>query len=262
MHITALYLVFTFYFLLSPVVYAVPADANIINRIRDLKASKQDQLSNAIENTRRELMLSSRARVLTKHELEKYERDRLEKYRNPGTGDSQKNKNPRKKDVLVFHYKKEKQDKLDELQSSLKTMRSRLDRIDANDLNSIVDSFRAPFHVGQFGRVGSASVDVRGPVSGKYWHSLEIQQRMYIIGIINDHESIVGYVFGYGEGRGTPDLTKTFWLKGVSTAGLVDRSSINPPPFLMITGTKDYETVLGAKQTVFVMEPLELPSNF
>jgi hypothetical protein len=37
----------------------------------------------------------------------------------------------------------------------------------------------------------------------------------------------------------------SLWLKGVSTAGLVDGGSIKYPPVVQITGTKQYTTVIG-----------------
>jgi hypothetical protein len=246
---------------------ATTADTNIIQQIRDLKASKLSQLSQSIDNTKRELALSRRARVLTKHELEQNPRPHEihAEYRHGQWVEMEyknkqwveKDKNPRKKDVLVFHYKQEKQDKLDELQSSLKTMQSRLDRLDANDMNVIIDEFQGPFHVGTIGRIDTIPYDTGSRI-------LRLQQEVRIIGIINDHKSIVDITYRSEAVPGSPphDYKKTFWLKGVSTVGLVDRSSIATPPFLIITGTRDYETVLGAKQTVFVMEPLEIPPNW
>ena len=223
---------------------SVIADANIISQIRSWKASKSEQLSQSIEDTKRELMLTRRARVLTQHE-----RDKL----NSGYRRSDReNKNPRKKDVLVFSGKEAKQEAIDKLQSSIEKMQYQFDRIEANDLNCIVDPFKS-FGVGRIGRVGTSIMG--------------IEQEMRIIGIINDHESIVEYTVNYqlisvgGPVKYPESVTKTIWLRGVSTVGKVDRSSITPPPLLIITGTKDYETVLGAKQTVFVMEPLDIPPD-
>jgi hypothetical protein len=243
---------------------AVIADANIISQIRDLKASKIDRLSDDINNTQRQLRLTSRAHVLTKYERDQhpYKNSSHLENRHGQWVEVNPNKNPRKKPVVTFYSEDEKKAKIEELRSRLKLQKSNLDGIEANDLNDIIDSFRAPFSVNQFGRVGSAVVGIRAPVSGGYWGSMEIQQRMYVIGIINDHEVIVGYVFDYGEGNRSPDITKTFWLRGISTVGLVDRSPVKPPPFLIITGTHDYYNMGGEKQTVFMLEPLEIPPNW
>jgi hypothetical protein len=244
MRIIALYLVFTFYFFISTLAYAVPADANIIQQIRGWKTLKQSQLSQSIEDTKDELMVSRRVRVLTQHE-----RDKL----NSGYGRSNReNKNSRKKDVRTFSSEDEKREKLNELQSKLKEYQHRFDAVEANDMNYIVDPFKS-FGVGRIGRVGPS---VEGMMQG-----------MQIIGIINDHESIVEYTVNYqlisvgGPVKYPDPVTATIWLKGVSTAGLVDRSLIVPPPVLIISGTKDYETVLGAKNTVFVFEPLDIPPD-
>lgn len=274
MRYAALYAIFAVYFLLSPIAFAVPADANIIQRIRALKSSKQDQLSNAIDNTKQELMLSRRARVLTKSEL-----DKLPKYDNrPGyratdrvfqpMGNGkyrelqknkngqwvEKDKNSRKKDILTFNTKEQKQAKLDELQSSLKTMQSQLSRIDANDLTIIIDEFDGPFHVGTIGRIDTIPYDAGRRI-------LRLKQEVRIIGIHDEDESIVEITYRSESVPGGPprDYKKAFWLRGVSTVGLIDRNSITPPPLIIITGTKDYFNLGGEKMTVFVIEPLEVP---
>jgi len=53
-------------------------------------------------------------------------------------------------------------------------------------------------------------------------------------------------------------ITKTVWVKGLNTADLADRSEVKYSEPLKITGTKTYTSVMGAAQTVFV---LELVSN-
>jgi hypothetical protein len=55
--------------------------------------------------------------------------------------------------------------------------------------------------------------------------------------------------------------TQNICLRGVSTEGLISGSTIKPPPFLVITGTQDYFTPVGAKQTVYVFEPLKIPAD-
>ena len=142
--------------------------------------------------------------------------------------------------------------------------------IEANDMNWLIDTFMPPFQVGQIGKMGTGS----GHVS----------QSMRVLGIVDSRTALVEYTvdeeivssggsggFGSTQGRfltgrssgGVPyPVTKTIWLTGIDTTGLVDRSEVIPPRFMIITGTKDYETVLGAKQTVFVFEPLEIPSGW
>jgi len=53
------------------------------------------------------------------------------------------------------------------------------------------------------------------------------------------------------------DVEKVFWLKGVSTEGVVDKSRLEYDKPLQITGTKTYDTAVGTS-TVFVLEPIDL----
>ena len=50
-------------------------------------------------------------------------------------------------------------------------------------------------------------------------------------------------------------ITKTVWIKGLNTAGLVDRSEVKSPGPLKITGTRSY-TKWSDKTTLFVLEPV------
>lgn len=51
--------------------------------------------------------------------------------------------------------------------------------------------------------------------------------------------------------------SRTFWLKGVPTKGLVDGKAIDLPPFATVADTKMYKTKDGSA-TVYVIEPFAL----
>jgi hypothetical protein len=50
--------------------------------------------------------------------------------------------------------------------------------------------------------------------------------------------------------------TKTVWLSNISTEGLTDDAIVGYVWPMKITGTKSYGTVLGASNTVFILEPV------
>ncbi|HLB74545.1 MAG TPA: hypothetical protein VJJ98_11035 [Sedimentisphaerales bacterium] len=91
------------------------------------------------------------------------------------------------------------------------------------------------------------------------------QASAYAREIIDANNMIVEITIGYKaeyprfSTTGVPSrhigITKLIWLKGVSTAGLVDNSKVNCPDPMKVTGTKTYTAVTGALRTTFVLEP-------
>jgi hypothetical protein len=228
---------------------AVIADANILNQLRFLKADKIAQLIADCNNAEKELA--------------RYVRAPIKPYR----------KQASRKDVLMDippnpvqrkDPAKEKRAVIDDLRAKTQVLQRRIALVEANDLNLIVPVFETPFRIGDIGRLGDVHYGGRGQ---DFTH----QQRFRIISIFSGDESLVEFEIsayftrhndiGMGVGPGEI-LSKNVCLRGVSTAGLITGSPIKPPPFLIITGTQDYFTPVGAKQTVFVFEPLEIPVNF
>ena len=63
------------------------------------------------------------------------------------------------------------------------------------------------------------------------------------------------FLTGVRSGGPQEAITKTVWIKGLNTAGLVDRSEVKSPGPLKITGTTSY-TKWSDKTTLFVLEPV------
>ena len=63
------------------------------------------------------------------------------------------------------------------------------------------------------------------------------------------------FLTGVRSGGPQEAITKTVWIKGLNTAGLVDRSEVKSPVPLKITGTRSY-TKWSDKTTLFVLEPV------
>ena len=64
-----------------------------------------------------------------------------------------------------------------------------------------------------------------------------------------------GDLHGVRSGGPQEAITMTVWIKGLNTAGLVDRSEVKSPVPLKITGTRSY-TKWSDKTTLFVLEPV------
>jgi hypothetical protein len=164
-----------------------------------------------------------------------------------------------------------KREKFDEIKRKIERQAKLLERIDANDFNLIVPVFDLPFSVGQIGRFGD--VILKKLEDGSFVHP----QNLKVISIIDEENVISDFcitaifrdslgpresetLIGHRRGRYEP-VYRTIWLRGVSTAGLVSDSSIRPSGIFIISGTEDYLTPIGAKQTVFVFEPLVIDTN-
>ena len=207
--------------------HAIASDVNVIEQFRSLKATKISQLRQDVNNTEKELERCIRAPIKSSQEG------------------------------------KEKRAAIDALRAKIRTLQSNIVRAETNDVNIIVEPFRLPFQVGQIGRIGDV-------IYGGYKQEFTHEQRFKIISIINDRESLVEFEIsshfarfnnlGMGVGR-SEVMTKNVWLRGISTDGLITGSFIRPSGLFVITGTHDYETVLGDKQTVYVFEPLKIPAD-
>jgi hypothetical protein len=240
-------ILFVLFFLSGPAL-AVVADANILDHLRSLKAGKIAQLSNDCNKAEEELARCIRAPIKSFQKQNPQKPALLDVPVNPV-----QRKDPHK----------EKRAAIDAMREKVLDLQQNISRAEANDMNIIIEPFQSHFYIGQIGRVGET---IYGGTGQRITH----HQGFKVISIINDLEaliefSITGYFtrfnsFGAGLGGGEFE-TKNIWLRGVSTAGLITGSSVKPPPLLIITGTQDYFTPVGAKQTVFVFEPLKIPAD-
>jgi hypothetical protein len=123
------------------------------------------------------------------------------------------------------------------LQFYIDKLTVRLARIEANDLSEILDPFSPPLAVGDIGRM--------------YGEGAEYQY-LVILGIVDSNNCRA--LFHLGEDSDIP-----VWLEGLPTANLVDGSQITPPPFMRITGARDYLTPYHDKKTVFILEKFVVP---
>jgi hypothetical protein len=90
-------------------------------------------------------------------------------------------------------------------------------------------------------------------------------KRVSVTQIIDDNNAIVSIrlyrkerILTAAQARAIEkSLTKTIWLKGVSTVNYADGSGIQLNTTCEITGTKSYTTAFGSQKTLFVMEPVK-----
>lgn len=225
--------------------FAVTADANVMQHIRRMKSDEITILHHDCNELQQQIRKCRYAKVVSPKPESSFD-DRTDK---PDRQNSQRSQQ------ITFKSREEKLKKLRDLQNELVKLQQNISDLEANEISILVPIFTLPFRIGQFGRLGI----------NKY-----TEQKFRIISIVDENNSIVEFdigsfyerhnSLGMGVGRPTPIL-KTVWLRNVSTAGLVDRSKVTPPPFLIITGTQDYENPIGAKQTVYVFEPLTIDPN-
>ena len=243
MRYTALYLILTF---CPAATLAVPPEANEVRvMLQKEKASQLAAVYAHIDSLQQDLNEAWAAHIVPPERV-------------------------RKSVHKTYPDKASKQKEITRIRGELSWENAIRTHIEANDMNWLIDSFDLPFHVGQVGKMGSGSNHVA--------------QSMRALGVVDARTALVEYTvdeelissggdggFGSTEGRfltgrhtgGVPyPVTKKIWLTGIDTTGLVDRSEIIPPRFMIITGTHDYYTVAGNKQTVFVFEPLEIPSGW
>ena len=103
-----------------------------------------------------------------------------------------------------------------------------------------------------------------------HWPFLEVGQIAYlqhnleIIQIIDKQNAIVDFCWTMipekgrtADSYGSLYRCKTAWLKGISTANLVDGGYIETNKPLIVTGTKMYNTSLGGTKTIFLIETYE-----
>jgi hypothetical protein len=142
---------------------------------------------------------------------------------------------PQQQDPHSYKYQEDKDDEIRSIKSQISELTFNLKRIEANDLDYILLPMSPPLHVGQIGCITS---------------------NLYIENIINDNNSIVGLFSGYS---GRFPTTQSVWIRGVSTKDLADGSKLPCPKYMRVTGTDNYFHPVGAKNTLFVLEPIQLP---
>lgn len=250
---------------------AVESEPNFLEELRSLKTAKIAQLIQDCNYTQYELEKCMRARIVPVRNISSKDStdSTREKYQKPKP--------------LTYPSREAKRAAIDDLQRKLEILQQNLARVKANDLNIIIeDVFREPFAVGQIGRI---DFDKEHP-----------RQRMRINTIIDGNNCLVDFKIATLPSRKPTmariidtqnidtdvlakyaahpreatieedyknplSVIKTIWLRGFKTSGRVDGSEIENPPILVITGTRAYDTIMGAKSTVYVFEPLEIPAN-
>ncbi len=104
-----------------------------------------------------------------------------------------------------------------------------------------------------------------------HWPFLEVGQIAYlgrgyslkIIQIIDKQNAIVDFCWTFIPQKsdhndyGSLYRCETVWVKGISTANLVDGGYIKTDKPLKITGTKTYNTAAGGTKTIFFIGPYE-----
>jgi hypothetical protein len=179
----------------------------------------------------------------------------------------------RRKPLSKYDKKGKKRKELEHYKSLIDIKKREIKRIDANDYNLIVPIFDDKFSVGKIGRLGEIVFDLP---NGVQTHN----QYFKIISIADDNNALVefsvsAYLQDISSMHGKQIISDTLkdvpriydvvpvtinvWLRGISTSNLVSDSVLHPTGFFIITGTHDYETVLGNKQTVFIFESLQVP---
>jgi hypothetical protein len=243
-------LIYVFCFILSflpaSACSAVAADANIVKQLRTIKASKIEQSKSELASLK----------------------DQFRKVRFAPSS--------------AYPTRDMRQKKLNNLQRQIDSINHTLAQLEANDINEIVPVFDLPFSIGQLGRLGTINLNVPSPggqtpfISETYKGHPNPHPRKYnfnqffkIISIVDGNNAIAELFFaaylkklpGWLSYDVIPYNSSIVWLRGVSTDGLVSGSSIRPPGLFTISGTEDYFTPIGAKQTVFVFEPLVIDTN-
>jgi hypothetical protein len=245
---------------------AVEPEPNVLEKLRSLKATKIAQLVRDCNYTQQELDKSMRARIVPESNRSSKGSTR-EKYQKPKP--------------LIYPSREDKTAAINALREKIEILQQNLAKAEANDLNIIIeDVFREPFAVGQIGRV---HFDKEHPLQRMRINAIidknnclvdfkigTLIKREPTMGVELGGESVEGYNLRHGATRertidedyGNPlSVIKTIWLKGFKTNGRVDGSEIDNPPILIITGTRTYDTIMGTKRTVYVFEPLEIPTN-
>jgi hypothetical protein len=115
--------------------------------------------------------------------------------------------------------------------------------------------FTYPLSVGKIAKVGVIESKDSQPDSFKY--------KQYLVArtIIDSNNAIAEFKINTGASafKPIPVYDTLVWVKGVDTKGIADDQLLLPEGdyVFKVTGTKSYDTVMGAKKTVFVLEPYE-----
>ena len=221
-------------------------DANIIAELRHQKARKISHFAaecNAIERR-----------------IADYQLGRI-------VPDNQKSK--RKSVRVTFPTREAKREAITDLKLRLVNLQRDIEFAEANNIALLISPFQTPFYIGQFGSFGLLCDTL-----------FEGYQYFRILTIIDENNALAEFIISvtYISPRGPRESqhlvgipgppvyrhskTEIVWLRGIKTAGLVNGSKVSPPLYMIITGTQDYHTPIGSKETVFVFEPLEIPENF
>ena len=228
----------------------VVADANIMSRIRQMKAGKIADLifeCNSIERTISDYQF---AHIVPE------------------------DRKPKRKSVRVsFPTREKKREAIDDMRAKLDKSHHDLDSAKTDNIALFIPRFSTPFYVGQIGQLGPL-----GSLGDKIDSG---NQCFHILTIVDESNAIANFLISVSysapyrrESRESQHLVgipgplvdehihkKVVWLRGIKTAGLTDSSNVSPSLYMIITGTQDYHAPIGSKETVFVFEPLEFPGN-
>lgn len=234
--------------------FAVVADANIISQLRQMKADKLTELKAECEQLPSFIRRCRFAAIDPESNSSYF--NKTNKSKNPHNG--------RRPTKITFKSKKDKIEKINELNTQLEKLKQSISAVEANDLNEIIPVFDSRFHIGKIGRFGQGILDngIVKSVDCQYCRIISIYDDWNCLVNFKYKSAYVKFTYPHGFGYGRPEeFFETIWLRGFNTSGRVTGRSMTPKCPLIITGTQNYENVMGAKQTVFVFEPLVTDPN-
>jgi len=242
----------------SSIAFAVVADANMIEQVRQMKVARLAELKTEYDEIPQQIRRCRFAPIVADRKDTSYNKPASNRKRQTG----------RRPAKITFKSQKEKLEALNELKKKPAKIQQNISALEANDINCLFPVFTLPFSVGQIGRLGKIIL--------RYYEGIPYVHNQYlkIISISDNENALVRFyiterfqdspspresqtLIGYRVGRYVP-VTKTIWLRGFDLEDRITGSSLTPKGPWIITGTTDYMTPNHAKFTVYVFEPLEI----